>query len=375
MDRLIERAATLMEALPYIRAFRGKIVVVKYGGASMDDPSLHASFAGDVTLLAMVGIRPVIVHGGGPQISAAMNSAGIEPKFVNGLRVSGPDAVAVVQRVLAGDINPHIVGLLNGHGCPAVGLTGQMHGLVLLDAKDEVLRPAILWNDQRTAAECAEIETRVGRAALVREVGNVALTGEIDLQACGGRFVLALGFGQTATEAALRVRASLSQGIDDALAEYVSSWRSWQDSLMPLDADNPPERANTYRVSTAVLRTHEARSFAGGYIASLSIPWGFSKGDEDLGGYHLVWPRDLVETAGGLLAAGATAEARARMNAIRSGPRPSGLGPATRVDLTRLVAAPPAAAGGLRGRLYAAGGFALGARATGRRAVRPGTRT
>jgi glucoamylase len=140
--------------------------------------------------------------------------------------------------------------------------------------------------------------------------GNVALTGEIDLNACGGRFVLALGFGRTSTEAALRVRASLSEGVDDALAAYASSWRSWQDSLLPLDAEPPPKRANTYRVSTAVLRTHEARSFAGGYIASLSIPWGFSKGDEDLGGYHLVWPRDLVETAGGLLAAGAKTEAR-----------------------------------------------------------------
>ena len=75
--------------------------------------------------------------------------------------------------------------------------------------------------------------------------------------------------------------------------------------MLPLDADLPASSANTYRVSTAVLRTHEARSFAGGYIASLSIPWGFAKGDEDLGGYHLVWPRDLVETAGGLLAAGA----------------------------------------------------------------------
>lgn len=118
------KARILMEALPYIRAFRGQTVVVKYGGAAMDDPGLHESFAGDVTLLAMVGIRPVIVHGGGPQISAAMNNAGIEPKFVDGLRVSGPEAVAVVQRVLAGDINPHIVRLLNSHGCPAVGLTG-----------------------------------------------------------------------------------------------------------------------------------------------------------------------------------------------------------------------------------------------------------
>jgi glucoamylase len=140
--------------------------------------------------------------------------------------------------------------------------------------------------------------------------GNVALTGEVDLQACSGRFVLALGFGRTATEAGLRARASLSEGVDDALAEYVSGWRAWQDSLRPLDAGMPAEGANTYRISTAVLRTHEARSFAGGYIASLSIPWGFSKGDEDLGGYHLVWPRDLVETAGGLLAAGAKKEAR-----------------------------------------------------------------
>jgi glucoamylase len=140
--------------------------------------------------------------------------------------------------------------------------------------------------------------------------GNVALTGEVDLQAYGGRFVLAVGFGRTAAEAGLRVRASLSEGVDDAVAEFISGWRSWQDSLSPLDAAIGPERANTYRVSTAVLRTHAARSFAGGYIASLSIPWGFSKGDEDLGGYHLVWPRDLVETGGGLLAAGALTEAR-----------------------------------------------------------------
>jgi glucoamylase len=139
--------------------------------------------------------------------------------------------------------------------------------------------------------------------------GNVALTGEIDLAACAGRFVLALGFGRSAAEAALRVRASLDDGVEAALAGYVAGWRAWQDTLMPLDAGLPPGSANTYRVSTAALRTHEARSFAGGYIASLSIPWGFAKGDEDLGGYHLVWPRDLVETAGGLLAAGAKPEA------------------------------------------------------------------
>src|SRR5262249_53547002 len=145
--------------------------------------------------------------------------------------------------------------------------------------------------------------------------GNVALTGEVDLAACDGCFVLALGFGRRAEEAALRVRASLADGVERALAAYEDGWRAWQASLVPLyrPPPDPPSRSeghNTYRISTAVLRTHEASSYPGGYIASLSIPWGFAKGDEDLGGYHLVWPRDLVEIAGGLLAAGAKPAAR-----------------------------------------------------------------
>jgi glucoamylase len=140
--------------------------------------------------------------------------------------------------------------------------------------------------------------------------GNVALTGEVNLAECGGSFVLALGFGRTAAEAALRVHISLNKDVDKALGEYVAGWRAWQDTLVPLDPAGHSKGHNTYRVSTAVLRTHEARSFAGGYIASLSVPWGFAKGDHDLGGYHLAWPRDLVETAGGLLAAGAKKEAR-----------------------------------------------------------------
>lgn len=148
--------------------------------------------------------------------------------------------------------------------------------------------------------------------------GNVALTGEIDVLACGGRFTLALGFGRNAAEAALRARGSLNDGADEARAGYVAAWRAWQGSLLPLDAALPAGSANTYRISTAVLRTHEARSFAGGYIASLSIPWGFAKGDQDLGGYHLVWPRDLVETAGGLLAAGAKSEARQIVRYLQS---------------------------------------------------------
>lgn len=145
----------------------------------------------------------------------------------------------------------------------------------------------------------------------IAEDGNVALTGEIDLATCGGEFVLALGFGRSPQEAAHRVVASLNDGMELALSQYVAGWRAWQEGLLPLDRPNAKANtSNTYRISTAVLRTHEASSFPGGIIASLSIPWGYSKGDEDLGGYHLVWPRDLVETAGALVAASAFDDAR-----------------------------------------------------------------
>jgi glucoamylase len=139
------------------------------------------------------------------------------------------------------------------------------------------------------------------------ENGNVALTGEIDLVASEGRFVLALGFGLTHREAAHRAAASLLDGFDQAASDFCGEWEAWQGTLLPLQRAASGQR-DLYRVSTAVLRTHESSRIPGGVIASLSIPWGFSKGDGDLGGYHLVWPRDLVESAGGLLAAGAIDE-------------------------------------------------------------------
>jgi glucoamylase len=139
------------------------------------------------------------------------------------------------------------------------------------------------------------------------ENGNIACTGEIDLVACKGEFVLALGFGSMWTEAGQQARSSLFEDYGEVRAHYISQWRSWHQKLLKLD--EPRRQHDLYRTSTAVLRTHESKDFLGGIIASLSIPWGFNKGDEDLGGYHLVWPRDLVETAGALLAAGAVTDA------------------------------------------------------------------
>ena len=137
--------------------------------------------------------------------------------------------------------------------------------------------------------------------------GNIAFTGEIDLDACGGEFILALGFGSIWTEAGQQARSSLFEDYEELRERYILQWRNWQTKLLKLD--DPLRQNDLYRASTVVLRTHESKDFLGGIIASLSIPWGFNKGDEDLGGYHLVWPRDLVETAGALLAAGATDDA------------------------------------------------------------------
>jgi glucoamylase len=143
------------------------------------------------------------------------------------------------------------------------------------------------------------------------ENGNIALTGQVDLDACAGEMVLSLGFGKTPSEAGNRALASLFDDFSAVKGRYIEEWQRWQAAL--LDLDSPPdggavrgggETPRLYRMSTAVIKAHEDKSFAGGIIASLSVPWGSSKGDDDLGGYHLIWARDLVEIAGGLLAAG-----------------------------------------------------------------------
>jgi glucoamylase len=139
--------------------------------------------------------------------------------------------------------------------------------------------------------------------------GHVALTGEVELPGQGS-FLLALGFGSKAAEAGNRARAALQDGFEPARHAYVRRWSGWQKGLLALDGIQRHDRQNLYRVSTCVVRCHEAGNFPGGVIASLSIPWGASRGEQDLGGYHLVWPRDLVQAAGGLLAAGAHREAR-----------------------------------------------------------------
>jgi len=137
-----DKAEILAQALPYIRKFHGKTMVIKYGGNAMTDPELQADFAEDVVLLKLVGINPVVVHGGGPQIETALKRLGKEGKFVQGMRVTDAETMEVVEWVLAGEVQQDIVGLINQAGGKAVGLTGRDGGLIrarklkLLDNKD-----------------------------------------------------------------------------------------------------------------------------------------------------------------------------------------------------------------------------------------------
>jgi glucoamylase len=234
----------------------------------------------------------------------------------------------VLQRIrftpLEGTIDDHHLHVLaaphlGNRGAGNTAWVGEVKGVPMLLARRHGYALALACSSPWLARSVGFVGSSDGWKDLVlhnrmewlhprAENGNVALCGEVDIRGCGGAFVLSVGFGASPAEAGHHALASLQGGFDEALAAYVQEWLSWQESLLDLEPHEAGRR-NLYRVSTAVLGTHEARDFPGGAIASLSIPWGFSKGDEELGGYHLVWPRDLVETAGGLLAAGARRDA------------------------------------------------------------------
>jgi acetylglutamate kinase len=131
MEDFIGKAEVLMEALPYIQRFYGKTFVVKYGGRAMVDEQLKASFAQDIVLLKYVGINPVVVHGGGPQIDQTLKKMGIVSRYMQGMRVTDPETLDIVEMVLVGKVNKEIVGLINHQGGMAVGLSGKDGGLIL----------------------------------------------------------------------------------------------------------------------------------------------------------------------------------------------------------------------------------------------------
>jgi acetylglutamate kinase len=135
----LEKAAVLVDALPWLQRFHDKIVVIKYGGNAMTSPELQAAFAEDVMFLRYAGLRPVIVHGGGPQITEHLTRLGIASEFRGGLRVTTPETVSIVRMVLTGHVNAEIVNLLNDHGSFAIGLSGEDASLLTAERRGAVV--------------------------------------------------------------------------------------------------------------------------------------------------------------------------------------------------------------------------------------------
>lgn len=135
MNEAASKAAILIEALPWLERYVGRTMVIKYGGNAMVDEDLKAAFAQDIVFLRTVGVKPVVVHGGGPQISSMLNRLGIVSEFRGGLRVTTPEAMDVVRMVLMGQVNRELVGLINSYGPLAVGLSGEDAGLLTAERK------------------------------------------------------------------------------------------------------------------------------------------------------------------------------------------------------------------------------------------------
>ncbi|MBI1987826.1 MAG: acetylglutamate kinase [Nitrospinae bacterium] len=162
MRKLVEKAQILLEALPYIQRFRHKTMVIKYGGAAMLQEELKRSFARDVILLHLVGIRPVIVHGGGPQIGQLLKRLGKESRFVQGLRVTDAEALAVVEMVLGGSINKEIVGLIQHYGGKAVGISGRDGQLLRASKMPDLFDPQTCQAvDLGFVGEVREVNTEI----------------------------------------------------------------------------------------------------------------------------------------------------------------------------------------------------------------------
>ncbi len=159
------QARVLSEALPYIRRFHGKTVVIKYGGNAMTDPALQRSFAHDVVLLSLVGLHPVVVHGGGPQINRALERIGKQGAFVQGMRVTDAETMEVVEWVLGGQVQQDIVMMINEAGGKAVGLTGKDGGLIQAQKKliEDTAHPGE-WLDIGFVGDIARVEPAVVRA-------------------------------------------------------------------------------------------------------------------------------------------------------------------------------------------------------------------
>lgn len=240
----IERARILMEALPYIKRYHGRTIVVKYGGAAMEDPSLRESFANDVVLMRYVGMNPVVVHGGGPQVSEHIRRLGGEPVFSGGYRVTTAEDLNVARMVLCGVINKDIVTLINRHGTLAAGVSGEDGRLLVVRPRDPALgfvgevvqaNPAILTDLLRDfipvvaslgvdeEGQPYNVNADEVAASLASALGAdklVYLTNVEGIKDAGGSLIRTLTLGEAAT---LQASGALTEGMIPKLQSAVDA--------------------------------------------------------------------------------------------------------------------------------------------------------
>ena len=218
MKQLIDKAEVLIEALPYIRRFQDKTVVIKYGGSAMSDVELRSSFAVDVVLLKYIGLRPVIVHGGGPQIGATLERLGKQSTFVDGLRVTDDETMEVVEMVLGGKVNREIVALIQQGGGRAMGLTGT---------DGDMIRVTQMLEDDRDLGRVGRVvEVDPAPIASVAEAGFVPVIAPIGVDSQG------ITHNVNADEAAGAIAAALAaeklilltdvEGVRDASGDLIA---------------------------------------------------------------------------------------------------------------------------------------------------------
>jgi acetylglutamate kinase len=266
MKKLIEKANILIESLPFIRSFYGKTFVIKYGGAAQTDDVLKDSFARDVALLNFIGIRPVIVHGGGPRISETMKKMGKEPTFVQGQRVTDRETMDIVEMVLGGLINKEIVALINSHGGKAVGLSGKDGGLI--KAKKKLLRKAVRSGEEETIdiGLVGEVET-VDPSILnsLEKDGFIPVISPIGTGSGGETFNINADYVASSLASALRAEKLILltdvQGISDKKGTVITTLRK-KDVKKLMDEGTvsggmiPKVQACTQALDHGVQKTH-----------------------------------------------------------------------------------------------------------------------
>jgi acetylglutamate kinase len=215
-----QKAATLIDALPWLERFHGKVVVVKYGGNAMTSPELQQAFAEDIVFLRYAGLKPVVVHGGGPQITEHLDRLGIESEFRGGLRVTTAEAMRIVRMVLVGQVNGDVVNLINNHGAFAVGLSGEDGGMLTAERRGTIVDGEVVDLGQ------------VGDVVAVDPSAVTALldAGRIPVIATVGRGKDGLSYNVNADTAAAAVAAALHAEKLIVLTDVAGLYADWPNS-------------------------------------------------------------------------------------------------------------------------------------------------